>query len=275
VIALVLLGAVGCEQIESRVSAGEESESAAMPAVSVAVAPRTITALGRLEPRDGLMQLAGPSDFSVVIAELLVEKGDRVRAGQVLAFLDTLEMRHADVDRLEAELAQSQRDLARNVKLHQGKILAQARLESWQTQVRMHAALLARARAELARSRVTSPIDGEVIEIHTYPGERVGVDGILELGRTDEMVAIAEVYETDIGRVRKGQRARVTSPALSGPLDGTVEWIKPKVGKMDVLGTDPAAKTDARVVEVEIHLDEGDRAAGLTYLQVEVTITPE
>jgi HlyD family secretion protein len=114
-----------------------------------------------------------------------------------------------------------------------------------------------------------------LIEIHTYPGERVGADGILELGRTDEMVAIAEVYETDIGRVRKGQRARVTSPALSGPLDGTVEWIKPKVGKMDVLGTDPAAKTDARVVEVEIHLDEGDRAAGLTYLQVEVTITPE
>jgi HlyD family secretion protein len=47
-----------------------------------------------------------------------------------------------------------------------------------------------------------------LIEIHTYPGERVGADGILELGRTDEMVAIAEVYETDIGRVRKGQRAR-------------------------------------------------------------------
>jgi multidrug efflux pump subunit AcrA (membrane-fusion protein) len=132
------------------------------------------------------MQLAGPSDFSVVIAELLVEKGDRVKAGQLLAFLDTLEMRHAEVDRLEAELAQSQRDLARNVKLHQGKILAQARLESWQTQVRMHAALL--ARAELARARVTSPIDGELIEIHTYPGERVGADGILELGRTDERI---------------------------------------------------------------------------------------
>ena len=46
------------------------------------------------------------------------------------------------------------------------------------------------------------------------------------------------------------------------------------VAKMDVLGTDPVAKTDARVIEVDIRLDEGQDVAKLTYLQVRVEIDP-
>ncbi len=43
---------------------------------------------------------------------------------------------------------------------------------------------------------------------------------------------------------------------------------------MDVLGTDPVAKTDARVIEVDIRLDDGDRVSHLTNLQVEVALVP-
>ena len=110
--------------------------------------------------------------------------------------------------------------------------------------------------------------------MHTRTGERVGPEGIVELGRTHEMYAIAEIYETDIGRIHVDQRATVTSPALRAPLQGTVERIGCKVGKMDVLSTDPAAKTDARVVEVEIRLDDGAAVANLTNLQVEVEVIP-
>ena len=42
---------------------------------------------------------------------------------------------------------------------------------------------------------------------------------------------------------------------------------------MDVLGTDPVAKTDARVVEVKILLDDGASVARYTDMQVEVEIT--
>lgn len=97
------------------------------------------------------------------------------------------------------------------------------------------------------------------------------------MGRTDEMYAIAEVYETDIGRVRERQRARVTSPALPGPLEGTVEHIGLKVGKQDLIGTDPISKTDSRVIEVEIRLDQGENVhdvSNLTYLQVEIEFLP-
>jgi len=47
-----------------------------------------------------------------------------------------------------------------------------------------------------------------------------------------------------------------------------------KIGKKDVLSVDPAAKTDARVVEVRILLDDAAAAAGLTNLEVDVAIAP-
>ena len=100
----------------------------------------------------------------------------------------------------------------------------------------------------------------------------MGPDGIAELGRTDQMYAVAEVYETDIGKVHVGQRATITSPALHGELLGTVERIGMKIGKRNVLDDDPAASTDARVVEVHIRLDDSGAVAGLTNLQVEVRI---
>ena len=100
----------------------------------------------------------------------------------------------------------------------------------------------------------------------------VGPQGILELGRVDRMYAIAEVYETDIGKVRVGQPATVSSRAFSSTLSGMVERIRQQVRKLDQLGTDPAARKDARIVEVEIRLDNAAPAAGLTNLQVEIII---
>jgi HlyD family secretion protein len=88
------------------------------------------------------------------------------------------------------------------------------------------------------------------------------------------MYAVAEVYETDIAKVRNGQRATVSSPVFAGTLEGTVARIGKQIGKKDVLNTDPAADTDARVVEVRIRLapESSKKVAALTNLQVEVKI---
>jgi HlyD family secretion protein len=95
---------------------------------------------------------------------------------------------------------------------------------------------------------------------------------VLELGRVDQMIAVAEVYESDIRNVRVGQRARITSPAFAGELAGTVARIRPKVKKNDEIGADPAAAKDARIIEVEVRLADPKPVAGLTNLQVEVLI---
>ena len=233
-----------------------------------------VTALGRLEPRNGLTRIAGPSDVTVVIAELRVDEGDRVQAGQVVAQLDTFAVRKAAVERVEAELANARAELKRSEELRDGDFVSESHRDQWLLKVQVARAELNGARAEFERALVRSPVDGVVVKVHARAGERVGPKGILEVGRIDEMFAIAEVYETDIGGIRVGQRATVTSPVLSGPITGQVEWINLKVGKLDVLGSDPAARTDARVVEVEVRLDEGHLVSGLTNLQVEVEFEP-
>ena len=90
------------------------------------------------------------------------------------------------------------------------------------------------------------------------------------------MTVIAEVAEDSIGRVRLGQNVTVTSDngAFGGELKGTVTEIGRKIGKKDVLNTDPAADTDARVVEVKITLipEDSQKVAGLTYAKVVVNI---
>lgn len=133
-------------------------------------------------------------------------------------------------------------------------------------------ARVARSQAEIERSLIRAPFAGRVLDVHARPGEILGADGILDLGRVGVMYAIAEVYETDVRNVRKGMKARVTSSALAGPLGGTVERVRPKVQKMDEIGTDPAARKDARIVEVEIRLDDAKAAANLTNLQVDIEI---
>jgi HlyD family secretion protein len=254
-----------------------EAEASLPPVSAVASgpdAPRAVSALGRLEPEDGIRRIAGPSGGPSVISELRVDEGDEVAKGQILAVLDTEPMRKASIERWQAELANAQRELARHSELNTSRVVSDSSRDDWETRVRVAAAELSHARAELSRAYVRSPIDGRVLYVHAREGEQVGGDGLLELGRTGSMFAIAEVYEDDIGRVRAGQRARITSPALSAPLSGTVDWIHLKVAKQDALGTDPAARKDARVVEVEVRLDDSAAAAALTNLQVEVEFEP-
>ena len=86
------------------------------------------------------------------------------------------------------------------------------------------------------------------------------------------MRAVAEVYETDIGPVKVGQLATISSRALPHPITGKVSRIGNMVFKNDVLNVDPAARADARVIEVWIDLDAPALTERLTNLTVDVVI---
>jgi len=234
---------------------------------------RDISCLGRLEPGLGIVHVASPSVGGGVIASLAVAEGDWVEKGQVLGILDDHALRAAEVARLEAELVNAKREAERALRLSRQLATSAAKLDTAELGVRVAEANLSAAGARLELTRIRAPIRGQILEIHTRPGERaVAEEGVLEMGDTAKMVAVAEVYETDIGAVEKGQRARITSPALDGPLLGVVASIGLKIGRMDALDSDPIAKTDARVVEVRIALDSSETVAALTNLLVEVEI---
>nr|WP_239121439.1 ABC exporter membrane fusion protein [Spirulina major] len=131
-----------------------------------------------------------------------------------------------------------------------------------------------RAQTDLDRAFVRSPQAGQILKIHTRPGEIIASEGIAEIGQTREMYAIAEIYESDISKIRTGQPAIVTSNAVPEELRGTVEHIGLQVLRQDVINADPSANIDARVIEVRVKLDETSRekVLGLTNLQVTVAI---
>lgn len=133
-----------------------------------------------------------------------------------------------------------------------------------------------RAKAELEQAIVRSPVDGEVLYIHTRAGEVVSSDGIVEIGQTRQMEVVAEVYQSDVNKVRIGQKVRVSSDSLAGELFGKVTQIGSQVRRQETVNTDPSTNIDARVVEVHVALDAVSRqkAAKFTNLQVKVVIEP-
>ncbi|RMF22850.1 MAG: HlyD family efflux transporter periplasmic adaptor subunit [Cyanobacteria bacterium J083] len=141
-------------------------------------------------------------------------------------------------------------------------------------------ASLKQAETNLELTKVKSPTNGKILKINARPGEIVNQnEGILELGQTERMLVVAEVYESDIGQVQVGQRATIISEtqAFTEKLTGTVSKILPQIGKKDVLDTDPAADVDSRVVEVKITLEPEDskKVANLTNSKVIVKIDVE
>ncbi|MBH8561543.1 ABC exporter membrane fusion protein [Nostoc sp. CENA67] len=145
-----------------------------------------------------------------------------------------------------------------------------------QAEVDSAIATVGKIQAELDLAYIRAPKAGTILRIQAHPGETIGNEGIVELGQTDQMYVIAEIYESDIAKIRPGQTAKITSPsnAFVGKLNGTVEQIGLKVAKKDVLDTDPTAATDARVIEAKIRLDKtaSQQVANLTNLQVNVEI---
>ena len=136
---------------------------------------------------------------------------------------------------------------------------------------------LKQAQQDLELTSVKSPIDGQVLRINAYPGEMVSQEvGVVELGKTDSMVVIAEIYESDIGWVNVGQEATIISEggAFAGELQGRVTHIRPQIRQQDIFDTDPAADIDTRIIEVKIALDSASsqKVAQLTNSKVIVKI---
>ncbi len=142
------------------------------------------------------------------------------------------------------------------------------------TEVENAIATLKHAQTELAGAYIKAPMAGQIIKIHTRVGEKISASGIAELAQTNQMIAVAEVYQTDISKVKLGQQAVISSQAFVGELRGTVAEIGLQVNRQNVFSNQPGENLDSRVVEVKIRLNPEDskRVAGFTNLQVQTVI---
>ncbi|AFY60715.1 HlyD family efflux transporter periplasmic adaptor subunit [Synechococcus sp. PCC 6312] len=127
---------------------------------------------------------------------------------------------------------------------------------------------------QLEQAYIRSPINGTVLKVHVQPGESLGDEGIVSLGTTQQMMVVAEVYQTDIARVRPGQVAEITGQAFADQLTGTVVEIGQQVERQAIFSNEPGENLDRRVVEVKIQLspESSPIAARFSNLQVQTAI---
>ena len=143
-------------------------------------------------------------------------------------------------------------------------------IDAAQAQVDRDVAAVQQARVQFDMAEVRAPQSGVVLDIHTRPGELISTDGIVELGRTSQMTALLEVYETDISKVKTGQLVKLFADSRPDALTGKVVEIGSKVKRQNVVNSDTSGNIDARVVEVRVQLDRdsSQKVIGLTNLQV-------
>lgn len=261
------------------------------------VQPRieSVSALGRLEPAGDVRKLAAPMGSmggSPRISSLSVQEGDRVKRGQILATFDNrpglladLAAINARIGTLDRSIAMQRREVSRYREASREGAASMVLLEEKQDELVTFEGQRRQALAEkrgievdLKDSQLRSPIDGTVLRVYARPGERPGSDGILSVGASDRMEAIAEVYESDIDRIRLGQSASLISEngGFSGKLKAEVLRISPQIRQRDVLSTDPTGDADARIVEVRLALDPADakRVQQLSGLKVIARFEP-
>lgn len=159
---------------------------------------------------------------------------------------------------------------AKEIELAEQKIKANAQRARASLPLKSLTQQMALAQTRLESTLLTAPRAGRILKVNGNPGEISAGTPLLQMGNTRQMHAIAEVYETDILEVKPGQAAVVT--ALGKPLAGTVESVGLVVSRNSLLAVDPTAKTDARVIEVDVKLADSEFAGRLTNLQVDVEV---
>jgi RND family efflux transporter MFP subunit len=217
------------------------------------------------------------------LKEVMIEEGEHVKAGQVLARLDDtlqqatvaqseaqLAAARASLGQFQAQLGQARRDLTRNQDLVERKLVSQqaletaatqvdtlqAQVEAQQRQVELATASVRGAHVQLDYTIVRAPFSGVVVTRAAQAGEivspssagggytRTGVGTIVDMDSLEIEVDVNEAY---INRVQPQQPAKAT-------LDAYPDWTIPA----HVIAIIPTADRSKATVKVRVALDQKD-----------------
>ena len=250
-----------------------------------------VTALGRLIPEGDLVTLsvpAGVSGGNEVVQTWLVQEGDPIRKGQLLARLSSYDQLAASLNQTKASLNSSQALLPYLViSKDKGSELfsdgaiseeelgkAQAGVIRQQSDIKADAAAVNRARFQLAAAEIRSPLDGTLIRIYSWPGMKETSDGLALVGRTDRMQVWAQVFQSDLPKLTIGQGATVQaeSGGFQGVLRAKLATIVGNVSQRDLFAVNGNNDVNARVVLVKLAIDDADRGRVRNLSNLNVTV---
>lgn len=244
--------------------------------------PWVAVARGTVDVSGGLMRLAAQREG--LIAEVMVEEGDRVTKGQVLARIDStaaaLQLDLAEAEAVQAEtqvdlaqkrLEHARAEAARLAPLAKGDAVPRrqidearraAELAELELKSATQAQDVARQRANLQRKEVDArtilaPVDGVILRRSARVGDATSTSTVTEmflLAPDGPRVLRAQIDEQFVGLVHPGQRAEVMLERDAGVmLSGQVERVAAVFGSARA-GSDVRAE-DARTIEITVRLD--------------------
>lgn len=245
-----------------------------------------IGAPGLVEPLSEQVQLS--AQVAGRLQEVLVDAGDPVRKGQVIAVLEDAESQahlataearlrvaatvvneaKATLDNVSNTMARCQVLLREEVVSHEEAERAegqyrveQARYDAAVQRVALARAELEEARVELEKTRVRSPLTGIVIRKDRQAGESVTASPdmpIVTVADVSHLRVRMEVDEADVAKVQVGQPAYVTADAYpSKKFSGRVVRIGQVLGRKNIHTDEPTECVDTKILETLIQLDDG------------------
>ncbi|GAA0868617.1 efflux RND transporter periplasmic adaptor subunit [Brevundimonas basaltis] len=251
-LALALAGCGGDEaakkaEAKAKADAGGSSQTVTVATAALRNLPRTVTASGTVSAWEEVP--VGAETGGLTATAVYVDEGRYVRQGQPLVQLNDallraqLSQQRAAVQTAEANADRDQAALDRAQELKERGFLSQASLDTALANKRSSDASLLAQRAALSETRtrlsqatIRAPVSGLVISRNVTRGQivspgtelfRIVRDGRLELD--------AQVPETELGLVRSGQGAVVSSDQV-GETTGSVRIVTPEVDPQTRLG---------------------------------------
>ncbi len=254
----------------------EESRSAQAQSVSVITPGLTsvtgsITASGTIAARREMpVGIAGEGGQ---VINVLVDAGDWVRAGQVLAVVDRSvqaqqiagQAANIEVQRANARIAQA--NLDRALKLVERGFISKADVDrliatrdAATGQVRVAAAQLEQLRASSARLNVVAPASGLVLTRGVEPGQIVspGSGVLFRIAREGQFEMQARLAENDLAKLSVGQSADVTPVGTSKPFTGQIWQLSPTID----------SQTREGVARIALAYDPALRPGGFASAQI-------
>lgn len=241
---LAVLSLAACGQGEGTGEDDAEEETPAIPVETVKPSRGDINAM-----YSGTAPIEAFADATVIakvggeIREILVEEGDDVSHGQLLARLDGDRLR-LEAEQAEANLQKLQRDYQRNIDLKGKGLISEGDFEKIQYEMQALQATFDLAKLELDYTEIRAPIDGVVSERFIKIGNTIDVNAeTFQVTSLEPLISYLHIPEREYRRIDPGQAASIDIDALQGlSFDAIVARVSPIV--------DPATGTFKITIEV-------------------------
>ena len=288
VLGLALLLAVGIGFAAWRTQGSAEDPK---PKATTVASPYAAAANGKVDIEGGIIPVAARR--AGIIREVLVNEGDAVARGQILARQEDEEPRlaanrasaalgeaRARLVGLDVAVSTARRERERLRALAESNFLAAQKLDQADDQVRQAEAELAlgqatvdTARAALAQAQyeleltlVRAPVEGRIARRYANPGagaSTLNVSTLFDLEPEAPRIVRAEVTEGSLPAVAVGQAVEISPETEPGKrYRGEVLRVSAVFGARRLQSDDPAERKDERVVEVVVSAGEAPLLIG-------------